>query len=114
MKKTMDKLTYRNQKAHAWRKLVDLRNEILLNQIDTLEFIKRLELILYNDVPQSSIKMAGNSGAANYTTIAQRLLKDELGKTNSLENLKIDITYHYEHFVRFLDLWEVKLPNHKW
>lgn len=114
MNKKMDKLTYRNIKAKGWRKLVDLRNELLLNQIDTLEFIKKLESILYNDIATKGIKMAGNSGPANYTTIAQRLLKDELGENDSLENLKTDITYYYEHFVEYLDYWEVKLPNHKW
>lgn len=110
----MDKLTARNMKAKGWRKLVDLRNKFLLNQIDFMEFLEEIEIILFSYIEKAGIKMAGESTTYAYTTIARRLLKDEIGETESLENLKIDITCYYEHFIDFLDYWNVNLPNHKW
>ena len=110
----MDKLTARNMKAKGWRKLIDLRNKFLLNQIDFMKFLEEIEIILFNDIGKPGIKMAGGSTTYAYTTIARRLLKDKIGETESLENLKIDITCYYEHFIEFLDCWDVNLPNHKW
>ena len=77
----------------AYRKLIILRNKHLLNQIDTLEFLKGVEKVLFNYVGVNSVKMAGGNGLYAYSTIAIRLLSDPLGKNHYLRNLKIDLTY---------------------
>lgn len=77
----------------GFRMLIDLRNKLLLNQIDFKQFLDGLEVILYNYLSYNNVKLAGGDYLYCYSTIARRLLKDELGETNSLINLKIDLTY---------------------
>lgn len=77
----------------GYRMLVDLRNQLIFNQINFKEFLKQLEIILFNYISVNSVKMAGGNYLYCYTTIARRLLSDEIGQRESLENLKIDLTY---------------------
>lgn len=78
-----------NQKAY--RKLIDLRNKVLLNQISTLEFIKIAETVLFNYASISAVNLAGSARSHGYTRILIRLLSDELGQTESIKNLKVDL-----------------------
>ena len=77
----------------GYRKLLVLRNKFIWNQINFNEFLEQLEIILFNYLSVNSCKMAGGNYLYCYTTIARRLLKEPAGKTESLENLKIDLTY---------------------
>lgn len=80
-----------NQKGY--RKLIDLRNQFLLNQINLNEFLNKIESTLYNNIGVDNINLAGGRGQYSYLTITRRLMADELGESESLNNLKIDITY---------------------
>ena len=78
----------------AYRKLIDIRNQLIFNQIDFLTFLKEGEKILYNYVGVNAVKMAGGNGLYSYSTIFIRLLTEEPGKTEALKNLKIDLFYY--------------------
>lgn len=77
----------------GFRKLVDLRNKFLLNQINFNEFLHEGEIILYNYIGANNVRLAGGRGPYCYSTIFRRLLSDELGETHYLKNLRIDLTY---------------------
>lgn len=82
-----------NNNEKAYRKLLFIRNQLIFNQIDYLTFLKKLEQILFTYVGVNNIELAGGKGYYAYTTIAIRLLSDEIGKNHYLKNLKIDLTY---------------------
>lgn len=77
----------------GYRKLLKLRNKLLLNQINFYEFLTQLEIILYNDISSNATAGAGGNNKYCYSTIGRRLLKDPLGKKESLINLRIDLLY---------------------
>ena len=78
----------------GYRKLIDLRNKFLLNQVNFNQFLKELEIILYNYLSINAVEMAGGAGHYCYTTIGRRLLSDEIGASESILNLKIDLLYY--------------------
>lgn len=78
-----------NQKAY--RKLINLRNKLLLNQINTIEFIEAAQTVLFNGASINAVNLAGSARSHGYTRILIRLLSDELGETESLKNLKVDL-----------------------
>lgn len=78
----------------GYRKLLNLRNQFLFNQINFNQFLEELEIILYNYISVNGCKMAGGNYLYCYSTIARRLLKEPAGKTDSLLNLKIDLLYY--------------------
>ena len=78
----------------GYRKLLNLRNRFLNNQINFNEFLNELEIILFNYIGVNAVKLAGGNGLYAYSTIARRLLQEPTGKTESLKNLKIDLLYY--------------------
>lgn len=78
----------------AYRKLIDLRNQYLYNNISDLEFIKGVETVIFNDIPSNDLIYL-NDGIKNgaYLTIIKELLSSTKG--GSLYRLKTDLLTVY-------------------
>lgn len=78
----------------AYRKMIDLRNRYLYNQITDFEFIKAVEIVIFNDIPSDDLIYL-NDGIKNgcYLTIIKELLNSLHG--GSLYRLKTDLLTVY-------------------
>lgn len=78
----------------AYRRLVDLRNQYLYNQITDLEFIQAVEKVIFNQIPTDDLAYL-NDGMKNgcYVTIIKELLSSTKG--GSLYRLKTDLLTVY-------------------
>ena len=83
----------RHRTRKAYRKLIDLRNQLFLNQITINEFIVNVERVIFNDIPTNdSIYL--NDGIKNgcYVTILKLLTSSS---ESDINRLKVDLLTVY-------------------
>lgn len=92
---TLNKYEYQDHNSRtrkAYRKLIDARNAYYWNQTSAAAFVEAVEIIIYNDIPQSDLIYLKDSSGPYYT-ILKELFKSLEG--GSLYRLKTDLLTVY-------------------
>ena len=74
----------------AYRKLIDLRNQLIFNQIGLIEFIGYVERVIFNDIPIKDLKYFNN----DYFTILKELI-NSIESDAAAYRLKTDLLTAY-------------------